>query len=173
MYEEKNPEGDVGRVTDYVYVIKCDAGPIKVGMSDKPQKRLVDLQVACPFELELTHIADCKGHASEIESAAHHFLSANHLRGEWFSVSVDVAVAAVQRAIDGVAPDVKLFRQLRHDAAKAQILQKREERRRDAEEQVERFRQIRMEQSIHRRKTRWEAKGRRVKTKDSLPAYLR
>ena len=87
----------------YVYVIGDPNGPQKIGMARDPKNRLASLRtanmavlvlvVAVPVSRELVGAA---------EHYAHWLLRDNHARGEWFSVSPQVAERAVNDAIVAV-----------------------------------------------------------------------
>ena len=58
-------------------------GPIKIGVATRPWKRMADLQVACPYELEMAGYV-ASDDARDLELMLHGLFSAHHLRGEWF-----------------------------------------------------------------------------------------
>lgn len=69
-----------------IYFIQCGAGgPIKIGVSDTPRQRMIDLQCASPFDMTMLKIA--AGSFCE-EGDLHDRFSEEHLRGEWFHPSV-------------------------------------------------------------------------------------
>lgn len=66
----------------YIYVIQeGEDGPIKLGCSKHPRKRMQELQVGNPNRLHL--ILQRKGDRLD-EKRLHHMLSVHHLSGEWF-----------------------------------------------------------------------------------------
>ena len=66
----------------YVYVIQC-RNFIKIGTTNNPQKRLSELQVGCPFKLNLLQsFASCAPKADE--KRLHDLLHKRRVRGEWF-----------------------------------------------------------------------------------------
>ena len=77
MTDEKN---------SYVYIIQCGNLPYyKVGISNKPESRLIDLQVANPHELSIILTVNMtRRHVREAESTIHRKYYKNNLRGEWF-----------------------------------------------------------------------------------------
>ena len=83
-------------MSDKIYVIVSKAGPIKVGISHNPEKRLRTLCQSQPFEAEIVHVSECPmGTARQIERAVHELLTDHHLRGEWFQVPASRAVEAI------------------------------------------------------------------------------
>lgn len=65
----------------YIYFIQIKDGPIKIGRSKDPYKRLIELQVACPYELQLLYFFPG---GAKSEHATRHVLIENKIRGEWF-----------------------------------------------------------------------------------------
>jgi len=89
-----------------VYVISSAYGPVKVGISDDPDKRIRALATASPFKLTLSFVAEAKWYpnqAADVERAVHAQLAAHALQGEWFSVPVDAAIDAVKSAMRSTA----------------------------------------------------------------------
>lgn len=91
----------------FVYFIRPVGmeGPVKIGYSAKPQKRLMELSVWSPFPLEIAAIVPGN---SFLEHALHQKFSAQHSHREWFSPSEELTnlIAAlssgmsIQEAID-------------------------------------------------------------------------
>lgn len=79
----------------YVYVIKGDHDRVKIGMTDRPMKRLAELQTGNPFALRFAFVGEVDNVASDIEVYAHDKLDAHRESGEWFNVPVEAAIAAV------------------------------------------------------------------------------
>lgn len=82
-----------------VYVFGAsDGGPVKIGSSNEPEKRLVGVQIGNPVRL---HILRTWHHpsASAIETASHRILKALRLQGEWFSVGTEAASGAIEQAM--------------------------------------------------------------------------
>lgn len=73
------------RQTHYVYAID-DGHYVKIGYSLDPEKRLADLQVACPSELRLSAKIECQrqSQAKRLEKQIHRACRQHHIRGEWF-----------------------------------------------------------------------------------------
>lgn len=76
--------GQVGEAGVYFIQLGAD-GPIKIGYSVTPQKRLWGLQTSHPETLNL--LATIPGPQSN-EAALHRFYEREHLRGEWFRPSL-------------------------------------------------------------------------------------
>ncbi len=87
-----------------VYVVSGVVGPVKIGSSRSPIRRMAGLQTGYPQRLR------CHGtwehpRADLVEGRAQTLLARSQLVGEWFNVPVTKAIAAVERAIrivDGV-----------------------------------------------------------------------
>ena len=70
------------KITGWIYFIEYhDSGPVKIGYAKNVDKRLCNLQTACPYELRVLVAApgsiDC-------ETILHAYLSNFMIRGEWF-----------------------------------------------------------------------------------------
>lgn len=81
-FAERVRDGALGRYASWVYFIGQDAdGPIKIGVSEDPAKRLYELQVACAETLTLLGLV----HGDEtVEKTLHGAFAPDHIRGEWF-----------------------------------------------------------------------------------------
>lgn len=79
----------------YLYIIakKCDdvglIGPVKVGISNNPKKRLATIQTACPFPVDLVYVFACPNReiALQMERMFHQTRRDKCLYGEWFDYS--------------------------------------------------------------------------------------
>ncbi|MGW2582588.1 GIY-YIG nuclease family protein [Streptomyces virginiae] len=77
----------------WVYLIGSDeVRPVKIGISGKPESRLVDMQVGSPVLLRL--LWKIPG-SYEMEQALHSSLRAYHRHGEWFDFGDENPVAVV------------------------------------------------------------------------------
>lgn len=86
----------VRRPSAFVYVIRKASGPIKVGMGADPRERLRALQTGSSEQLELVYACAVKSNdANAVEFAAHDMMRNHRLSGEWFSVTPEMAVAAI------------------------------------------------------------------------------
>ena len=72
-----------------VYFISDDCGHVKIGVADNPQLRLADLQTANATQLRIEAIEP--GGVSR-ERELHARFSTDHLRGEWFRFTPDIAL---------------------------------------------------------------------------------
>ena len=91
----------------FVYFIQAGTqrmGPIKIGYAANPEKRMVELQVGCPFTLTLLFKLPVKSekHAQKVEAWYHDRFHRKHIRGEWFKkISLDVIYTNVAYALEG------------------------------------------------------------------------
>jgi hypothetical protein len=86
------------RVGDHVYVINGEHGRVKIGSSINPEQRCAELQTGSPVRLWVEHVTATLGPALPVEIEAHAMLDRYRLSGEWFAVSVEVAVATIAAA---------------------------------------------------------------------------
>jgi T5orf172 domain len=87
------------RTSSFVYVIENSHGDVKVGISADPNGRMANLQTGNPFPLRLAYVAAVKSDRGDaIETAVHGTLDRHRKAGEWFGVSVEMAVAAIAAA---------------------------------------------------------------------------
>lgn len=89
------------RVT-YVYLIAAIEfeGRHKVGISIDPERRLEELQKSQPMAIQLLETWGFEGRtkARNVERKAHEALVEFHVAGEWFDVSRETAVSAIEKA---------------------------------------------------------------------------
>lgn len=88
----------------YVYLIAAEhgLGNVKIGLSKDPHSRLRQLQTANADKLTIykTWKCDSLQEARQVEKSAHILLSKYKTNGEWYDVSYDVAIEAVERVIN-------------------------------------------------------------------------
>jgi hypothetical protein len=72
---------DVGMELRHLYLMQADDGPVKIGKSFDPRKRLRDLQLANGRRIKLRAVLENKG---DLELAVHARLKQFRLIGEWF-----------------------------------------------------------------------------------------
>lgn len=74
--------------TEYVYLIRCAGFDYyKIGRTSRNvEKRLFDLQTACPFALEIVYVIACSNSAA-IETHLHRKCSKQNIHNEWFSLT--------------------------------------------------------------------------------------
>ena len=103
----------------FIYVIGCDEGPVKVGISDNPWGRLRQLKTGCHLPIKLLHVQTMRDreHALYHEKWFHEVHGDQRLAGEWFSTSRWAAVESLLTAIE-LQADYE-FEQ--HEAAMAAI----------------------------------------------------
>lgn len=84
----------------YVYVVGFEEpGIVKIGSAANPSTRLLELQCGCPFELQVkAAVSIHDGDPILVEFAAHRLAKDAHIRGEWFELSVDEAIAVIIKA---------------------------------------------------------------------------
>ena len=86
----------------WVYVISDVSsgkfcGPVKVGISKNPPKRLQQIQTSCPFRAEIAYLFACpnRGIAEAIERSFHDVQAAHQSHGEWFNLEPVLAIHAL------------------------------------------------------------------------------
>jgi len=83
-----------------VYIIGSESGPIKIGISDKPEKRVKQLQTGNPNKLSLIHTEEIEDNLAEsIELEIHKNLKLKKTVGEWFNISITEAKLEIDFAI--------------------------------------------------------------------------
>lgn len=105
-----------------IYAIQSESGPIKIGVSIDPARRLKALTTHKLFSAEIVHTTRAPdGKAYAIEAAAHALLRAKRHRGEWFNITKEQAIEAIELAIDAVDRGEsvkKMLRRIEHRPAK-------------------------------------------------------
>jgi Meiotically up-regulated gene 113 len=91
-----------GIALSYVYVVASQAGTVKIGYSTNPQMRMAALQTASAAPLRLAHVMATDIDGRMLEAEAHRLLDRHRLSGEWFDVSAEVAIEAVETAAKGL-----------------------------------------------------------------------
>jgi len=90
---------------DVVYVIGwSEGGPMKVGITDKIDKRIAQLQTGNPYKLKVFHTVPCdtRSESSEIESWTHARLGGFRLHGEWFDIGAIECINSIRVVADAV-----------------------------------------------------------------------
>ena len=86
-----------------VYVIGPKIGPKKIGMANNPSARRREIQVGNPKLVSVLHSIESPPDLSSlIENMAHKLLRDKRLCGEWFNVTTEEAVKAINDAIVAV-----------------------------------------------------------------------
>lgn len=79
-----------------IYVVSIsDEGPVKIGIASNMSTRLSGIQTGSPVKLTVSHLHIVHGDAFALEKAVHASLASRRLHGEWFDVSVHIAVEAI------------------------------------------------------------------------------
>ena len=87
----------------HVYFVQAlDGGPIKVGVAKDVQRRIKELQCACPVPLRLLGIVEKGGLRKERE--LHQRFAASRLHGEWFEESHEILACISELREDGDLP---------------------------------------------------------------------
>lgn len=80
-----------------IYVIEADQF-VKVGISDAPHVRVAAVATGCPHPPRLVHTIDVlTSEAGRLERAIHRDMAEHRRNGEWFAVSAERAIEAVER----------------------------------------------------------------------------
>lgn len=81
-----------------IYVISSINGLVKIGRSADARKRFLGLKHSSPVSLHLSHVVEVPAdQAAFIEAKIHNEMAAVRRHGEWFEVSIGVAIAIVDR----------------------------------------------------------------------------
>ena len=103
-------------ILESVYLIACESGILKIGVSRIPEARLGGLQCGMPHKLTLVRVWERPhGDARRVERTSHRLLAA-HRQGntEWFKISQWEAIAAIEKACD--AADARALKVLPREA---------------------------------------------------------
>jgi|HigsolmetaGSP12D_1036236.scaffolds.fasta_scaffold01876_5 T5orf172 domain. len=97
----------------YIYVIASrEEGPVKIGYSDDPSRRLKQLQTGHPETLRIFYqeeIGYGRRKASLLERIIHKQNVHKRLKGEWYDLTVENAILEVQYAIIRFGEDGNLY----------------------------------------------------------------
>lgn len=85
----------------HVYILEGD-GRIKLGMSGDPEKRMYSIQLNTVDNLKLVFKTEATEDYLLIERIAHKKLKKFKVKGEWYKVSVQDAINAVNLAIEQI-----------------------------------------------------------------------
>jgi predicted GIY-YIG superfamily endonuclease len=88
-------------VSEYIYVIASNPnGPVKIGRSADPPKRLKQLQTGHAQPLSIHYQQEISGdEVNLMERAVHKTIRHKRLKGEWFSITVEEAIFEVKHAV--------------------------------------------------------------------------
>ena len=81
-----------------IYVLERERGKVKVGVSNRPRKRMLHLACQGGFEIKRTYESPIYGRTTiyELERIIHNKLSRYRFIGEWFKCGFDNAVKVVE-----------------------------------------------------------------------------
>lgn len=83
----------------YVYVIGVKSGPQKIGIAKDVMRRRAEMQTGSPQELRVHFVkAMDRLAALDVEQGAHRLLKSRRTMGEWFDVTREQAIAAIEAA---------------------------------------------------------------------------
>lgn len=85
----------------YLYIISCkNQKPVKLGLSKNPLKRLKQLQTGSPNIYRIYYQEEIDDSCVfKAEKAIHAILGHKRLKGEWFDISVEDAIAEVKFSV--------------------------------------------------------------------------
>lgn len=86
----------------YLYAIGRPEGPVKIGISNGPNGRLIALQTGCPFSLQIIHTVPIGtfDQARKHERAIHDIYAGDRLAGEWFNIDGEQAIEAIETELE-------------------------------------------------------------------------
>jgi predicted GIY-YIG superfamily endonuclease len=84
----------------HIYVIQAEGGPAKIGIASNPARRIREMQTGHFARLTVAYSSSPfrSMDAEDVERRVHQILAEKRLCGEWFSVSVEEATDAINRA---------------------------------------------------------------------------
>lgn len=81
----------------YLYIIKSEDGPVKIGISIKPEKRICDIETSSGRTIVQTFISPRIPGYYQVEQTLHAKFKDQRIRGEWFNISFRDAVLAANQ----------------------------------------------------------------------------
>lgn len=102
FYGERRPRPPLPWTGIY-FIQQGASGPIKIGLAKHPRRRLNNLQVGSSEPLNL--VLDFRG-PPEMERLLHGLVRRYHMRGEWFTPSLELygLIERVRAALNGGPP---------------------------------------------------------------------
>ena len=85
----------------YVYIIASPSGRMKIGKTGNPKRRLQQMRVDERVDLILEYAREVEN-STLVESIAHAILKEKRHHGEWFAVTLQEAIDAVNSALASV-----------------------------------------------------------------------
>lgn len=113
------------RIVNYVYIASEKSGLHKIGYTINPVKRLAGL--CCQEKSQVSILRTFErpyGDARTVEHGAHCILEDHWVRGEWFDVGLEHAVAAVEEA--ACLEDRRLWHGRRADWSRSMLAERGE-----------------------------------------------
>ena len=93
-----------------IYVVEAETGSCKVGQTMDIKRRVRSFDTGIPSRIYLRHIEVLSGAPiTECELNAHRRLADNRVTGEWFDVSADEAIEAVEAAAEETGGSMPLM----------------------------------------------------------------
>ena len=88
----KDMKADTSKSGHLVYFVgSLVYGWVKIGYTKNIQTRMCDIQVGCPFPIELLHtISTTPENARKLEKSMHRQFKGYRLHGEWFKLSDEI-----------------------------------------------------------------------------------
>jgi len=75
----------------YVYLLGSENGCYKIGKSIRPNKRVTELTIQLPFQVEILHLLPCEDYTNA-ERAFHMLFHRWHINGEWYQLPTSAVV---------------------------------------------------------------------------------
>ena len=99
----------------YIYSIGPKNGPIKIGYSKSPEKRIGELQTGCPEKLYLHYTAKVDDNKAEIiEHLIHRANNHKRINGEWFDLSIEDSQSEIEFALIRYSDDDSIIYKYRN-----------------------------------------------------------
>lgn len=101
------------RCVEYLYLVRCVGSDYyKIGISTlTPVNRLCQLQVGCPYKLEMCHVfADPS--AYQLEQQIHLELKHCHVRGEWYELKPLEVQALIRDIANRIGAEEPIMRRV-------------------------------------------------------------
>ena len=68
----------------FIYAAKDEQGRLKIGISNDPERRVVELNIGNACQLELVYVKETSSPRYQDETAIHNEASPYHIRSEWY-----------------------------------------------------------------------------------------
>lgn len=80
----------------HVYILRSEEGPVKIGISLKPEKRINEVGLASGREFVEVYVSPPLENYAELEKIMHFHFREVRLPGEWFAVKFEDAVSIAE-----------------------------------------------------------------------------